>query len=333
MGSILDIKPNKVSRDYSGYPVVFLGETGDGKTGSIDKFLKSVAPEGKVPLFFAFEDATMAVEGIYAVRINSYSDLLSCVSQLNNPAAKARYSCVVFDTADKFEAMMKSLIEDAKEVDIIEDIGFSKGKKCLQSKTGIVTKIRNMGYPVHFTAQLYKTSNFADNSTMYKVKLDEATTKQMFHDAFLIGCVSLDAKAKDPLTSDRLITFRKSSVYPDLKDKFGLPKVMHVADIKGELDKVFSSRYGADMVTAESLISEIKEEKTFEEVVEEGMGYGAVLAENGKLDEAMHVLRTEIGVDENDNPKTLNDLNPAQIEVAKVVTVKLGELVHKYNLQ
>ena len=333
MVSLLDIKPNKVSRDYSGYPVVFLGETGDGKTGSINKFLKSVAPEGKVPLFFAFEDATMAVEGIYAVRIYSYSDLLTYVSQLNNPKAKEMYSCVVFDTADKFEKMMKSVIENAKEVDIIEDIGFSKGKKYLQSKTSIVTQLRNMGYPVHFTAQLYKTVDFKTNATVYKVKLDEATTREMFHDAFLIGRVSPDRKSKNPITDDRLITFRKTEECPDLKDKFGLAPSMHVADIKGELDKVFSSRYGEDMTTAESLTTEIKEDKTFDEVVSEGMEYGNILANNGKLAEAMYVLKTELGVDENDNPKTLNDLNPAQIEVAKVVTVKLADLVHKYNLK
>ena len=37
MINLLDLQPNKVSKDYSGYPVVFLGETGDVKTDSLNR--------------------------------------------------------------------------------------------------------------------------------------------------------------------------------------------------------------------------------------------------------------------------------------------------------
>lgn len=333
IGNLLDLTPNKVSRDYSGYPVVFLGETGDGKTDSINRFLISVAQNGKVPLFIALEDATMIVPNIRAVRVHDESELLQVYNQLKNPQLKDIYSCVVIDTADKFEQMNKFYIQNKKEVDIIEDIGYSKGKKYLKSASGIVNEIRNLGYPVHFTAQLYKTTDFNTNKVIYKTKLDEATTQQMFHDAFLVGCVSLDMKSKDPLTADRLITFRKTDAYPDLKDKFGLPISMHVGELKDKLDEVFKNRYKDSELKDESLIEEIKESETFEEVKAKGMSYGALLAENGKLDEAMFILKTEIGQDDSGNPKTLNDLSPAQIDVAKVVTIKLEELVSKYNLK
>lgn len=56
------------------------------------------------------------------------------------------------------------------------------------------------------------------------------------------------------------------------------------------------------------------------------------MSDNGRLDEAMYILKTEIGANEDGTPKTFNDLTPAQIEVAKVVTIKLEELVKKYNL-
>ena len=331
--NLMEVTPNKVSRDYSGYPVVFLGQTGDGKTDSINRFLTSVAPKGKVPLFIALEDATMIVPNIMAVRVHDVSELLQVYGQLKNPALKEKFSCVVIDTADKFEQMNKSYIQSKKEVDIIEDIGFSKGRKYLKSASGIINDIRNLGYPVHFTAQLYKTVDFNTNKEIYKTKLDEATTQQMFHDAFLVGCVTLDTKAKNPMTSDRLITFRKTDAYPDLKDKFGLPNVMKVADLKKELDKVFGDRFTTDELKDESLITEIKQEKTFEEIVKEGVEYGSLLASNGHLDEATHVLKTEIGQTEDGTALTFSDLNPSQIEIAKVVTYKLSELVTKYDLK
>ena len=119
IGNLLDLTPNKVSKDYSGYPVVFLGETGDGKTDSINRFLTSVAPKGKVPLFIALEDATMIVPNIKAVRVHDESELLQVYGQLKNPQLKDIYSCVVIDTADKFEQMNKSYIQNKKGVDII----------------------------------------------------------------------------------------------------------------------------------------------------------------------------------------------------------------------
>lgn len=332
IGNLLDLTPNKVSRDYSGYPIVFLGETGDGKTDSINRFLTSVAPEGKKPLFIALEDATMIVPNIMAVRVHDEAELLQVYGQLKNPQLKKLYSCVVIDTADKFEQMNKSFIQAKKEVDIIEDIGYSKGKKYLKSLSGIVNDIRNLGYPVHFTAQLYKTTDFNTNKIIYKTKLDEATTQQMFHDAFLVGCVKLDNKSKTPLTSDRLITFKKSDTYPDLKDKFGLPDTMHIEELKSNLDKVFENRYKSEELKDESLITKLDEGESFDEVKAKGLSYGALLSDNGRLDEAMYILKTEIGTNEDGTPKTFNDLTPAQIEVAKVVTIKLEELVKKYNL-
>lgn len=329
IGNILDIKPNKVSRDYSGYPVVFLGETGDGKTDSLNRFLISVAHHGKVPLFIALEDATMVVPNLMAIRVYNRADLLQIYNQLKNPKAKEKFSCVVIDTADKFEQLNKKLIENKKEVDIIEDIGFSKGRKYLKSASSIVNDIRNLGYPVHFTAQLYKSIDFNTGKIVYKTKLDEATTQQMFHDAFLVGCVSLDNKAKNPLIADRYITFKKNETYPDLKDKFGLPDKIHIADLKNELDKLFNNRYDND----ESLINEITEDETFEQIKERGLNYGALLSENGKLDEAVYILKTEIGQYDDGTPKTFDNLKPAQIEVAKIVALKLEELVLKYNLK
>lgn len=332
MINILDIQPNKVSHDFSSYPVIFLGETGDGKTDSINRFLTSVAPEGKVPFFIALEDATMIVPNIIAARVHDVAELRQVYNQLKNPAAKKKFSCVVIDTADKFEAMNKSLIQSKKEVDIIEDIGFARGKKYLRSANGIVNDIRNLGYPVHFTAQLYKTTDFSTNQVIYKTKLDEATTQQMYHDAFLVGCVTLDNKAKDPITSDRYITFKKSNTYPDLKDKFGLPEKMYVSELKSNLEKFFDSRYGKEEITETALIEEIVEEDSFDDIKKKANDYAFILTENNHLDEVLHVLRTEIGVNKDDSPIMIDDLNSQQCDVAKVVLVRLEELIQKYNL-
>lgn len=85
MINLMTLEDNKISTDFSGYPVVFVGATGDGKTDSMNRYLRSVAPEGKVPLFIEFEDRYATIKNIRAQRVYSMTDILTIVSQLKKP--------------------------------------------------------------------------------------------------------------------------------------------------------------------------------------------------------------------------------------------------------
>jgi len=326
MINLMTLEENKISTDFSGYPVVFMGETGDGKTDSLNRFLRSVAPEGKVPLFVMFEDRYKTIQNIMAVRVHSIPDVLAVASQLKNPKTRERFSCVVFDTADKFEEMASRYIASNKETEIIEDIGFARGKKYLSSVMGIVGEIRNLGLPVHFAVQSYKITDFKTGAITYKCKLNEATKNQIFHDAFLVGMVSIDPKAKGNVNADRLITFKKTSEYIELKDTWGLPDKMYVSEIKSNLEKLFNAKYDRTELVDVPALEEIKDEVSFDEVKSRGMELGSILAENGYLNEAMNVLKTTIGQNEDGSAKMFDDILPTQIDLAQVVVMKLEEL-------
>ena len=326
MIDLLHLEENKISTDFSGYPVVFMGETGDGKTDSLNRYLRSVAPEGKVPLFVMFEDRYKTIKDIMAIRVHSIPDVLAVASQLKNPKVRERFSGVVFDTADKFEEMASRYIASNKETEIIEDIGFARGKKYLGAIMGIVGEIRNLGLPVHFAVQSYKTADFKTNATTYKCKLNEATKNQMFHDAFLVGMVSIDPKAKGNVNADRLITFKKTSEYVELKDTLGLPDKMYVSEIKSNLEKLFNSKYDKSELVSTPALEEIKNDVSFDDVKARGMELGSILAENGFLNEAMNILKTNIGQNEDGSAKMFDDILPSQIDLAQVVVMKLEEL-------
>lgn len=326
MIDLLKLEENKISTDFSGYPVVFMGETGDGKTDSLNRYLRSVAPEGKVPLFVMFEDRYKTIQNIMAIRVHSIPDVLAIVSQLKNPKVRERFSGVVFDTADKFEEMASRYIASNKETEIIEDIGFARGKKYLGSVMGIVGEIRNLGLPVHFAAQSYRTVDFKTQETTYKCKLNEVTKNQMFHDAFLVGQVSIDPKSKNNVNADRLITFKKTKEFVELKDTLGLPDKMYVSEIKSNLEKLFNSKYDKSELVSAPVMEEIKDDVSFEDVKNRGMELGSILAENGYLNEAMNILKTTIGQKEDGSPKMFDDILPAQVDLAQVVVMKLEEL-------
>ena len=253
------------------------------------------------------------------------TDVFTIVSQLKNPKVRERFSGVVFDTADKFNNMVNKYIEEMKEVTIVEDIGYGKGKKYIASMANIVDDIRNLGLPVHFCVQSYKTTDFNSGAVEYKCKLDEPIKNQIFHDAFLIGMVSIDPKAKS-VDADRFITFKKTSERIELKDAWGLPEKMYVSQLKENIEKVFNSHYDKSELVDTPALEEIKNEVSFDEVKARGMELGSILAENGFLNEAMNVLKTTIGQNEDGSAKMFDDILPTQIDLAQVVVMKLEEL-------
>lgn len=333
MIDLLNLEENKVSRDLSGYSIVFMGDTGSGKTDSMNRFLTSVAPKGKVPLFLMFEDRHKAIQGIMAQRVSSISEVTQIVGQLKNPKVRDRFSCIVVDTMDKFEEMASRYQAQNKEVEIIEDLNYGKGKRYLNASIGMLTEIRNLGLPVHFICQSYTTTGMIDKKTLTQTKLKDTTKAQIFHDAFLVGAISQDFSNPDPLHADRLVSFRRNSEYIELKDTFGLPEVMKVAEIKSNLEALFDSKYDKEDLTNDAVIGEIVEEHSFEDIIKKGTELGGVIANSGRLDEALNIMKLNIGTTDDGSAKMFDSLNSSQIDLAKVVVIKLEELVEKYNLK
>lgn len=331
--NLLNLEENKVSTDFSGYPVVFMGATGDGKTDSLNRYLRSVSPKGKVPLFVMFEDRHKAINNIMAQRVYSIPEVLQIVGQLKNPKVREKFSGVVFDTIDKFEEMASRYHASNKEVEIIEDLTFGKGKRYLNSTIGIVSEIRNLGLPVHFTVQSYENTDIISKKTTVQTKLKDVTKAQIFHEAFLVGIVKQDLSQADPTHSDRLISFRKTDVFTELKDTFGLPEVMKITELKSNLEKLFEKKYDKKDLTTDAPLEEVKQDDNFDKIKERGMELGGMLAGAGHLEEAMNILKTNIGQNDDGSPKMFDSLIPSQIDLAKVVVIKLEELIAKYKIK
>lgn len=331
--NIFEIQPTTVSTNLWEYSTIFLGLTGDGKTYSMNKYLNSVLPPNKKPLWILLEDRSKSVAGLNGVRVHSVPELLQVVAQLQNPQAKEMFGCVVFDTLDKLSDMLDKYIVDAKQVEVLGDLQYGKGNRLLNSKAQVLTEIRNMGYGVHFTCQLYKKEDFIKKTTSYVTTVPSTIKDRVFADAFFIGALKLDKTSKTPVTSDRLITFTKTSELPELKDGIGIGvKEVKIGDLKDTLEKAFNNNYDASALTKDKVYEEVTHMMTFEEAIKKGQEYGNKLMQNGKVNEALNVLKTEIGVYEDGKPMSFGDLTNSQIDIAIVVMTKLKELCETHNL-
>ena len=143
----------------------------------------------------------------------------------------------------------------------------------------------------------------------------------------------MDNKSKDPLNSDRMISFKKTSEFVELKDGFGLPPQMYMGDLKKNLEAVFESKFDASQLTQDKVLEEVAIDtvEDFEKIIAKGNELGQKLFENGYGNDATQVLKVNLSLGE-DDMKTLSDLVPSQIDVAKVVVMQLEDLVKNYNL-
>lgn len=123
---LLDIKPNEVSKDLSGYSVLFYGTPKSGKTTTASKFPGA--------LIFAFEKGYSAIPGAMAQPIFSWGEFKKFARELKNDDVKATFKTIIIDTADiAYDYCSKYICSQASdaqhEYESLGDIPYGKGYK------------------------------------------------------------------------------------------------------------------------------------------------------------------------------------------------------------
>ncbi len=325
IGNLLDLQPNKVSVDLTQYSMIWMGDTGVGKTTTMMKFLKELTPE-KEPFFLEFENRFENIPGIMATKINTMSDFMSVIGQLNNPALKEKFSCIIVDTLDKYEEFCERYVTQNRDAEILKDVGaFGEGTQRYRASLRHIGTIQSLGYPVHEIAQSAHSKDFETKKESDGLKLNKNTFSYCREAAYLVGYLWEEK-------GERFITFKKSSKYPDLKDTFNLPEKINVKELKDVWVKAVKD-LGGDFTTNEKTIDKTAPVENFEEVKNKGIKLGGLLASNGHLAEATAVLQKHLGLDDNGNVKMFDALRDTQLDLTKVIVMELEELVTKFSLK
>lgn len=116
---ILNIAPHEVSRDLSGYTVLFYGQPKTGKTTIASRF-----PDA---LLLAFEKGYAALPGVKAAPINRWSEFKQVLKQLKSDEAHALYKTIIVDTSDIAYDLCEKYICNLNEVSKIGDVPYGGG--------------------------------------------------------------------------------------------------------------------------------------------------------------------------------------------------------------
>ena len=136
---IFSIQPHEVSRDLSGYTVMFYGEPKTGKTTTAAKFPKA--------LLLAFETGYLAIPGVMAQPINKWAEFKQVLKQLRDDKAHEQFSNIIVDTADIAYDLCEKYVCNQNGVSAINEIPYGQGwSKASKEFDEALRSIPQMGY-------------------------------------------------------------------------------------------------------------------------------------------------------------------------------------------
>lgn len=115
--NLLNLTPNKVSRDLSGYITYIYGPGGAGKTT-----FGVAAPSA---LLLAFEKGYNALPGVLAQDITTWGQMKEVMRELKKPEVKATFKTIVVDTVDIASVLCEKYICNQLGIENIGDGGWS----------------------------------------------------------------------------------------------------------------------------------------------------------------------------------------------------------------
>lgn len=136
---LLDLQPNKVSRDIGSYVTYIYGAPKCGKSRFAAEFPHAI--------FFASEPTQNAIPGIFKVDITNWSEFKKNVRFLDNDEVKKKFKTVVLDTVDLLATFAERYICSQAGVDDLKDIGWGAGYGRVEREfEQTIRKIVQMGY-------------------------------------------------------------------------------------------------------------------------------------------------------------------------------------------
>ena len=115
--NLLELKPNVVSRDLSGYITFIYGPAKCGKTTFGSKMPQA--------LLLAFEPGYKALPGVVAQDITSWGEMKQVLRELKKPEVKAIFKSIIIDTADIAADMCQKYICNQLGIENIGDGGWT----------------------------------------------------------------------------------------------------------------------------------------------------------------------------------------------------------------
>ena len=320
--NLLDLKPKTVSRDIRDYDMMICGESGIGKSELALKIYgidKSIA--------FAFEDSYKGISGAFAVDVDSYATLTAYLSQLENPALKERFDTVIIDTLFLLDHCIEKSITDAYGVDLIKDaLKWNAGFKIVDKKfLSVLKRIQKMGYTMCYIA--HPTTKKTKVNGVEIDKLEPKVSARIRD--LLMPEIDIRLFCFTDSNGERKIATQQSAFWDARCRVSEMPTLVNfdAEEFRREFALGVDRKQDANLIIDKNEDA-YEEEMTFEEVMEYLTNDLATrCASEGKLTDANRIIISQLGRDEDGNPRTLTNATPEMLGALKTIMIELEVLL------
>lgn len=141
--NLMDLEPQKISRNLKGKYIFAYGPPKIGKTTLIASFPKS--------LVLCFEPGVNALDGIYAQPVLTWTEFKSVLRELKKPEVQEKFDFIGIDTVDIAYELCETYICKQHNVENLGDLAWGKGYSLLAKEfASTFRQIAQLGYGMIF---------------------------------------------------------------------------------------------------------------------------------------------------------------------------------------
>lgn len=326
IADLLNLEPNKVSKDIKDYSLMIVAPSTFGKT----PFLYELY--GDRALFLTFENSAKGIAGINSVSVDSHATLNAYLMQLQNPQVREKFDVIVIDTLFLFDNAIERSITDAYGKELLSDcITYNKAYKIVDKRfLETLKKIQKMDYTVAYVCHpVEKKVKLMDGSEIIKIepKVSERVKELLLPEIDIKLVCGFDEAGNKVIYTSNTPYFEARCRVGDID-----PVIPFDADKLKEAFKVGIER----RIKNKDLLVEKAEfknptgkskDRTFEEVMEEIVKLGTTLNEKNLGDKANAIVYKTLGLDSDGKQRTLADVNESMTPALEVICQNLNQLI------
>ena len=164
--NLCEIEPNKISTNLKSKVFWIHGEPGTWKTTVASKFPRA--------LIAGFEIGYQFINGVYAIPMQTWSDMKDLYRQLKNSKVKEKYDTIVFDTISSAATLCYKYALNSLEITDPAQAAYGKGWRVIKDEWKVIDDICKLGYCIVFISHSKETevTDKKTNQTYTKVKTD-----------------------------------------------------------------------------------------------------------------------------------------------------------------
>lgn len=326
--NLLELEVNKVSTDIKDYSLMITAPSSFGKS----PFLAELY--GKSALFLGFENSYKGIAGVHTVGIDSYTTLEAYVAQLENPQLREKFDVVVIDTLFLFDQSIENSITSAYGKDLLSECKhYNQAYKIVDKRfLTIIKRIQRMNYTLVYVCHPVEKKVKLPNGQEI-VRIEPQVSERI--KSLLLPEIDIKLIGTYDEAGNKVL-YTQGTPYFDARVR-GAEMDMIVPFDAVALKTAFAEGVARKHKGNEDLLTDQLESKnvantkvrTFPEAMGELLALGEELGKEGLGAEANLIVAQELGLDNDGNQRTLQQLSDVNIDAVETIVVKLKALKEK----